>query len=129
VLERAWRSDGAVLGKLAPGLPPDHEPPGQPMQMAPRLIELCFQTAGVYELGTTGRMALPTHIDRVTSLGGEVPGPVWAVVKPRGDDGVDAEVVDGSGQVQVRLEGYRTIELPGQTAGDDVLEPIRTAMT
>jgi hypothetical protein len=29
----------------------------------------------------------------------------------------------------VRLEGYRTIERPGQTAEDDVLEPIRTAMT
>ena len=130
VLERAWRSDGAVLGKLAPDLPPDHEPPEQPMEMAPRLIELCFQTAGVYELGTTGRMALPTHIDRVTSFAGDVSAPLWAVVKPRDgdDDGVDAEVVDGSGHVQVRLEGYRTIELPGQT-GEDVLEPLRTAMT
>jgi hypothetical protein len=130
VLERAWRSDGAVLGKLAPDLPPDHEPPEQPMEMAPRLIELCFQTAGVYELGTTGRMGLPTHVDRVTSFAGDVSAPLWAVVKPRdGDDaGVDAEVVDGSGHVQVRLEGYRTIELPGQT-GEDVLEPLRTAMT
>jgi NAD(P)-dependent dehydrogenase (short-subunit alcohol dehydrogenase family) len=130
VLERAWRSDGAVLGKLAPDLPPDHEPFEQPMEMAPRLIELCFQTAGVYELGTTGRMALPTHVDRVTSFAGDVSAPLWAVVKPRDgdDDGVDAEVVDGSGHVQVRLEGYRTIELPGQT-GEDVLEPLRTAMT
>jgi hypothetical protein len=129
VLERAWRSDGVVLGKLAPDLPPDHEPPGEPMEMAPRLIELCFQTAGVYELGTAGRMALPTHIDRVTSFPGDVPGPAWAVVRPRdGEEGVDAEVVDESGRVRVRLEGYTTIELPGST-GDDLLEPLRAAMS
>ena len=128
VLDRAWRSNGAVLGKLAPDLPPDHEPSGQPMEMAPRLIELCFQTAGVYELGTAGRMALPTHLDRVTSFPGEAPGPVWAVVRPRdGDQGVDAEVVDESGRVLVRLEGYRTIELPGP-AGEDMLAPLRAAM-
>jgi hypothetical protein len=129
VLERAWRSDGAVLGELASDLPPDHEPPSQPTEMAPRLIELCFQTAGVYELGTAGRMALPTHVDRVTSFPGDVSGPVWAVVKPRdGEDGVDAEVVDDSGRVRVRLEGYRTIELPSAT-GEDVLEPLRAAMS
>ena len=36
--------------------------------MAPRLIELCFQTAGVWEMGAQGRMGLPQHIDRVSSL-------------------------------------------------------------
>ncbi len=129
VLERAWRSDGIVLGELAPELPPDHEPSGQPMEMSPRLIELCFQTAGVYELGTAGRMALPTHIDRVTTFPGDAPGSVRAVVRPReGDGGVDAEVVDDSGRVRVRLEGYCTIELPGPM-GEDVLEPLRAAMT
>ena len=40
-----------------PDLPPDHEPAGEPTEVAPRLIELCFQTAGVWELGTEGRMA------------------------------------------------------------------------
>jgi NAD(P)-dependent dehydrogenase (short-subunit alcohol dehydrogenase family) len=129
VLERAWLSNGTVLGELARDLPPDHEPPGQPMEMAPRLIELCFQTAGVYELGTEGRLGLPTHVDRITRYPGEDAGPVWAVVHPRdGGDGVDAEVVDGSGRVRVRLEGYRTIELPGATE-EEVLQPMRAAMT
>jgi hypothetical protein len=118
-----------VLGELAPDLPPDHEPPGQPLEMAPRLIELCFQTAGVYELGTAGRMALPTHVDRVSSYPGDGSGPLRAVVRPRDDDrGIDADVVDDAGRVRVRLEGYRTIELPGAAAGD-VLEPLRAAMT
>ncbi|MGH2982980.1 MAG: polyketide synthase dehydratase domain-containing protein, partial [Solirubrobacterales bacterium] len=99
------------------------------MEMAPRLIELCFQTAGVYELGSAGRMALPTHVDRITRYPGEDAGPAWAVVRPRdGGEGVDAEVVDGSGRVRVRLEGYRTIELPGATE-EDVLQPLRAAMT
>jgi len=129
VLDRAWRSNGAVLGELAAELPPDHEPPGQPMEMEPRLIELCFQTAGVYELGTAGRMGLPTHVDRVIHFPGDDSGPAWAVVIPRdGGEGLDAEVVDESGRVRVRLEGYRTIELPGPT-GEDVLKPLREAMT
>ena len=44
--------------------------PGQPTEIAPRLIELCFQTAGVWELGTVGRMGLPTHVDRVVRFEG-----------------------------------------------------------
>ncbi len=100
------------------------------MEMAPRLIELCFQTAGVYELGTAGRMALPTHVDRVTSFAGEVSGPVWAVVKPR--DGRGGSRRRGRGRVRAaygcRLEGYRTIELPGRP-GRTYSQPLRAAMT
>ena len=56
------------------------------------------------------------------------PAALWAVVSPRDDgDGVDAEVVDERGRVRVRLEGYRTIELPGGVDAD-ALAPIRAAM-
>ena len=41
--------------------------------------------------------------------------------------GIDAEVVDEQGRVRLRLEGYRTIALPGGL-DDAVLEPIRAAM-
>jgi Polyketide synthase dehydratase len=83
----------------------------------------------VWELGTAGRMALPTHVDRVTRFAGaEEPGRLWAVVTPRaGGDGTDADVIDEAGRVRVRLEGYRTIELPGGV-DPDALAPIRTAM-
>ncbi|HUO69954.1 MAG TPA: SDR family NAD(P)-dependent oxidoreductase [Solirubrobacteraceae bacterium] len=127
VLGRAWREDGHVVGSLADQLPDDHEPATQPTEFVPRLIELCFQTAGVWELGTAGRMALPTHVDRVIRFQTpRKPGPMWAVVSHR-DGSIDAEVVDESGRVRVRLEGYRTTELPGALDAT-ALEPIRTAM-
>ncbi|HYF24765.1 MAG TPA: SDR family NAD(P)-dependent oxidoreductase, partial [Baekduia sp.] len=129
VLDRAWRSNGHVVGELAPDLPPQHEPPGMPTELVPRLIELCFQTAGILEIGTTGRMALPTHVDRVVRFAGaDDPGRLFAVVEPRADGtGADALVVDETGRARIRLEGYRTIELPGGLDAD-ALAPLRTAM-
>jgi hypothetical protein len=127
VVDAAYRSNGHVVGRLAGGLPPDQEPAGRPQEMLPRLIELCFQTAGLWELGTAGRMGLPTHVDRVTRYGdADASGPLWAVVQPR-DGGVDADVVDAEGRVHLRLEGYRSIALPG-TLDEDALAPIRSAM-
>ena len=130
VLDRAWRHDGDVVGRFAADLPPDHEPADEPTIAAPRLIELCFQTAGVRELGTTGRMALPTHVDRVIRYAGaDAPGKLLAVVHPREDgSAVDARVVDEAGNVRVMLQGYRTIELSGALDAE-ALEPIRSAMS
>ncbi|MGA2321079.1 MAG: SDR family NAD(P)-dependent oxidoreductase [Solirubrobacteraceae bacterium] len=129
VLDRVWREDGHVVGRLAGELPADHEPETRPIEFVPRLIELCFQTAGIWELGRTGRMAVPTRVERVMRfVGADAPGRLWAVVSPReGGGGVDAEVVDEAGRVRVRLEGYRTIELPGAIDAE-ALAPIRTAM-
>ena len=59
---------GCSSAAWPPTCPPTTIPPQQPTEIAPRLIELCFQTAGVWELGTAGRMALPTHVDRVLAL-------------------------------------------------------------
>ncbi len=127
VLDRAWRDNGNVVGRLASQLPADHDPESRPTELAPRLIELCFQTAGVWELGTAGRIALPTHVDRVFRYAGASdPGRLTAVVSPHAG-GADAEVVDEHGKVRVRLEGYRTIELPGAVQ-DEALAPIRDAM-
>ncbi len=129
VLETAWRDGDHVVGRLACHLPPDHSPDDAPLLVEPRLIELCFQTAGIFELGTTGRLGLPLRVGRVEVL--PVPEPVgrWrAVVTPRADGrGVDAVVADDVGQVRVLLEAYETIALPGG-ADEDALEPLRRAM-
>jgi hypothetical protein len=130
VLERAWRHNGEVLGRFATDLPPDHEPADEPLVAVPRLIELCFQTAGVWELGTRGRLALPTHVDRVIRYAGaDAPGNLFAVIRPREDgSAIDARVVDEKGRVRVLLEGYRTIEMSGAPDAE-ALAPIRSAMS
>jgi len=128
VLEKAWGAGEGVDGLFASNLPAGHVPAERSLVMAPRLIELCFQTAGVYEIGTTGRMALPLHIDRVV-----VPrqpkstvAPLVAQVVPR-DGGFDARVVDAAGHVIIRLENYRTVVLPAPIDADR-LAPLQQAM-
>jgi hypothetical protein len=98
--------------------------------MAPRLIELCFQTAGLWDLGTKGRLSLPYHIDRVATFEPVGPSdiPLFAIVRPDGDRrSFDADVVDADNRVYLCLRGYRTVEVPGgfdQTS----LEPLTAAM-
>ncbi|HEX4982311.1 MAG TPA: SDR family NAD(P)-dependent oxidoreductase [Ilumatobacteraceae bacterium] len=129
VVDAAWRDADRVVGRLADDLPPDHQPDGAPLLFEPRLIELCFQTAGILELGTTGRLALPLRVGRVSLF--PVPDQVgrWrAVVTARADGrGVDATVVDDAGHVRVALDAYETISLPGGT-DEGALEPLRRAV-
>jgi len=128
VLEQAWQDNGHLVGRFAGELPANHEPASQPTEIAPRLIELCFQTAGVWELASEGRMALPTHVDRVVRYASaKKPSRLWAVVTPQEGGGVDAEIIDEGGRVRVKLEGYRTIALPGELAAD-ALAPIRSGL-
>jgi len=116
VLERAWWDGNRIIGLMAKGLPDNHLPSELPTLMAPRLIELCFQTAGVWEMGVQGRMGLPLHIDRVSvaSLADLAERRLYAVVTPDpGRGSFDAEVVDTAGNRYVQLSGYRTVALPG----------------
>ncbi len=127
VMERAWRVGDDVVGAMAADLPAEGADADASSTITPRLVELCFQTAGVWEIGTTGAMSLPAGIRR-TSIGtGAAEGPVRAVVRPLGDGEFDALAVDGGGRVLLRLQGYRTIVLPG-SLDQDVTEPLRTAM-
>ena len=130
VLEGSWKNGSGVVGLFADPLPPNHAPDA-PTLVAPRLVELAFQTAGVYELGTAGRMGLPLRVERVRPVrpleaGG---GRLHAVVTPSssGDGSFDARVVDADGNVHLVVEGYRTVELPGGAPADR-LAPFRAAM-
>jgi hypothetical protein len=111
-------------------LPEDHLPPDLEMVTEPRLVELCFQTAGVWQIGTTGRMGLPQHIDHVEVVRhtDRVEGRLHAFVTPKnGGETFDAYVADEAGNLYVVMNGYRTAELP-----DDVdpekRKPLRAAM-
>jgi acyl transferase domain-containing protein len=121
VLARAWPPihGGPAIGMFAEDLPPDHVPADAPFVVSPRLIELCFQTIGVWELATVGRFALPHSFERVTSFGGAAAwrAPLVAVVTARdGGESFDAIVADADGVVCMQLEGYRSVELPGAIA-------------
>jgi hypothetical protein len=131
VLRKVWRNDGAIVGEMESAVPANHEPAELPTQIAPRLIELCLQTAGIWEMGTQGRMALPEGIAEIQAYGdpATVKGNVYAVVHvDSGDRGFDADVVDQKGRVLVRLRGYRTIALP-QQLDDDLMQPMQRAMS
>ncbi len=132
VVERAWWDGHRIVGLLAKGLPANHLPSELPTVLSPRLIELCFQTAGVWEMGVQGRMGLPLHINRLSLL---LPAPesddtrLYAVVTPDHDHGsFDGEVLDTKGNRYVQLSGYRTAPYPSAVDAEP-LKALQTAMS
>ena len=133
VVERAWWDGHRIIGLMAKGLPANHLPSELPTLTAPRLIELCFQTAGLWEMGAQGSMGLPQHIDCVSSLLLRVPKPadgtLYAVVTSgQGDGSFDAEVVDAKGNGYLQLRGYRTVVVPN-TVNAERLKALQAAMS
>jgi malonyl CoA-acyl carrier protein transacylase len=118
VLEGVQKKDEYVLGKLGPGFTADTN---HLMQLTshPLLIELCFQTAGVFEIGTTGEMRLPRSVGALRIYPNQVNGrDFYAFVKPRTllDDEMvfDAWVVDQDGKIYLEIRDYRTVQLPNK---------------
>jgi NAD(P)-dependent dehydrogenase (short-subunit alcohol dehydrogenase family) len=128
VVEKAWRSNGEAVGLFSASLPPDHQPSTWATLVSPRLIELCFQTAGLLEMGTRGTMGLPLHVERVSLLREPTEKRrLFALVRPAAA-GFDARVVDDEGHVYLALEGYRTVELPA-AVDEKGLECFRAVMS
>jgi 3-hydroxymyristoyl/3-hydroxydecanoyl-(acyl carrier protein) dehydratase len=128
VLDGVQRVGDRVLGKLQTDLPPATSQ-GQPLAVTPRLLELCFQTAGIWEAGATGALGLPASIERLVLYKREVGGaPIYAEVKPTlSQDNrpcFDARVVDAQGHLYLELKGYRTSPFPG-TIDSARLQPLR----
>jgi hypothetical protein len=108
VLDGVWAHDGEALGRMAEHLPPDVKDGATLLD--PRRIELCFQTAGIWDMRAHGgRMALPREVDELRVLATPAAGPVVARVIARDDGGFDAEVADAQGTPYLLLKGYRTI--------------------
>jgi hypothetical protein len=104
-----------VLGKLRKNLPPSTSD-GRFLNV-PILVELCFQTAGIWETGSTGVLALPQSIESLRLYEQEVNGvTIYAEVTPVNDiDGslhFDARVVDEKGNLYLDLKNYRASPLP-----------------
>ena len=129
VMESSWREGDEVVGLFAANLPANHQPDNMPTLVSPRLIELCFQTAGMWELATQARMGLPYRVDRLSIFRPAEPARtrLHSVVTPHEDGGFDARVVDDIGNVWLSLSGYRTMALP-EPVDEALLKPIRAAM-
>ncbi len=115
VMQHAWRDGNRIVGEMAAKLPQHHHPADRPTLVAPRLIEFCFQTAGLWEVSVDGKMGLPQHVERVRLLRSmeSAQGPLYAVVTPDLTQGVFAvEVVDAAGNLYLQMDGYKTIALP-----------------
>jgi hypothetical protein len=128
VLEEVKRSGEGLLGKLRQGMP-SMIAEGQPLFSAPLLVELCLQTAGIWEAGSSGALALPGSIGELRLYRNEPDGePVYATVTPHvdaeGNPIFDASVVDASGRLYLEMKEYRTSRLP-YTADARLLEPLR----
>ena len=115
VVEKAWWDGQRVVGLLANDLPPNHHPSKLATVVTPRLIELCFQTAGVWELGLQSRMGLPRYVREIVLYQAPTPrdGRLYAIVTPdKVHETFDAEVLDTKGNCYLQLIGYKTVALP-----------------
>jgi acyl transferase domain-containing protein len=128
VVGAAWRHDGAAAARLATDLPPAHQPPQAPTVLDPRVLELCFQAAGLWEAGTAGRLALPRYVGRVLPLADPAPGARLVALARPVDGGFDCTVVDGRGATVLRMADYRTVPL-AEDLPADVHAAIRAGMT
>ncbi|WP_448335157.1 polyketide synthase dehydratase domain-containing protein, partial [Bellilinea sp.] len=117
VLEGVQRDGGKVLGKVRESLPSITEQPVTLVTM-PILLEAILQTAGVWEAGATGTLALPRSIGKLVLYRNRPqPGkPLFAEVVPmRLSDGsvsFDARLVDENGTLYLEVKDYRTVALP-----------------
>ncbi len=114
VVASAGRSGDASVAAMADPLPDNHVPADLPTDTTPRLVELCFQTAGLWEAGTEARLALPMRVGKATYYAdpAAVPAPLQAMARATSPDTFDCVVFDKKGNVVVRVDGYQTIPLP-----------------
>ena len=112
-----------VIGCMTANLPLDTTNPSHGSLVGPRLIELCFQTAGVWEIGQTGQLALPAAVEKVIvrdPSAGQGPLVAEVTAHPSADGlSFSARVRNGEGKVHVELLGYRTSRMPNSLPEDE----------
>jgi len=128
VLEGVQRLGDRLLGKMNTNLPPFARN-GQSVLTSPLLIELCLQTAGIWEAGVDGALALPRSIRELNFYQAQPQGePMFAEVIPGRDEEdkicFDARVFDAKGQLYLEMHDYRTSRLP-YSVDEKLLKPLK----
>ena len=128
VVSTAGRAGESSVATLADALPDNHTPPTLPLVTAPRLIELCFQAAGLWQAGRDDQLALPSKVAGAASIGdpATAEGRLRAVATETLPGTYTCVVVDDSGTVFARLDGYQTVALPAPIP-DDVAADLHAA--
>ena len=98
---------------MARDLPANSAPPDAASLVEPRLIELLFQTAGIWQIATEKRLALPSTLRWLHLLrpADKAEGRLFALVRREDDASFSASVVDETGAVFVEIGGYTTVTL------------------
>ncbi|MGL4651384.1 MAG: polyketide synthase dehydratase domain-containing protein, partial [Caldilineaceae bacterium] len=117
VIERAMVQGNQATALMAHNLGPNAFPADATELIAPRLVELCFQTAALWSIETKQAMALPSGIESVPVYrqASEANGKRLYALVTAVEDGAryDAQVLDEDGALYVDLKGYRTVQMPG----------------
>ncbi len=113
VLDKVHVQGDVAVGKLAADLPPETARQDDAL-LAPRLLELCFQSAGQWEISTRKQLCLPRSVESaiVFERGAAPAEGLHSRVRAReGGDAFDIEVADEGGKILVAVKGYRTVRL------------------
>jgi acyl transferase domain-containing protein/NAD(P)-dependent dehydrogenase (short-subunit alcohol dehydrogenase family)/acyl carrier protein len=116
VLEGVQKNGETVLGKLNKEIPPLMES-DKKLVSVPILVELCLQTAGVWDIGKDGSLSLPQSIGALRLFENKVNGlaifaEVLPVTEANGNRYFNARVIDSKGQIYLEIDQYRTSLLP-----------------
>jgi hypothetical protein len=116
VIERARVTEHECVALMAHDLGPNTEPANAESIMAPRLLELCFQSAALWNSKVTDGGAIPLGFEAVSAFRqpAEAEGRrLYCVCKTHNDgESFDAQVVDEAGSVFVTLKSYLTVSRP-----------------
>ncbi len=130
VLDAAQPSHNTLLGKFNKKLISKEEP-NDALPAIPMLIELCFQTAALWEAGKTGTLALPKSIGSLKTYPQPINGvAIFAEVTPNErEDRItfDARVVDEKGNIFLELSDYQTSPLP-YPAEEEIIAPLQAIL-
>jgi malonyl CoA-acyl carrier protein transacylase len=124
VIEKSWKKKDDLIASFASKISGNHIPENLAMKAMPRLIEFCFQTAGIIELGSAGKMGLPSGISRVNIFDDIEEGSELKAVVSNENGQSDALIIDKKGNVLIEVSGYTTAEL-NSIQDEQLLKPLK----